>query len=57
MNQTIIKNKITVLEAEVALLKKTFVREPDFAVDEKNWKKIKPTAKKIRKQVYKEAYE
>lgn len=30
--------------------------QPDYSVDERVWKKIKPTLRKIRKQLFKERY-
>jgi len=56
MNQQIVRSKIINLEAEIALLKKAIVGVPDFDIDEKNWEKMKPAIKKIRKKVYKKMY-
>lgn len=56
MTNTALKEKILHLQAEVGLLMKVFEERPDFAVDEKNWEKVKPVAKKARKAVYREVY-
>jgi len=51
-----VKNKIMNIEAELNLLKRTFIKKPSFIVDEINWKKIKPVAKKIRRKLFAEIY-
>lgn len=56
MTSTALKEKILHLQAEVGLLMKVFEECPDFAVDEANWKKVKPAVKKARKAVYREVY-
>lgn len=30
--------------------------QPDFSIDEKNWRKVKATVKKVRAKLYKERY-
>lgn len=30
--------------------------QPDYSVDERNWKKFEPTLRKIRRQLFKEKY-
>ncbi|MDP6571600.1 MAG: hypothetical protein QF747_02075 [Patescibacteria group bacterium] len=49
MNTTTVKTKIRKIESELSLLKRTLLREPNFDIDEKNWKKIEPTVRQIRK--------
>lgn len=56
MTNTAFKNRVQELEAEVQLLKKAATEQPDLSVDEKNWQKIRGTAKKIRAKLYKERY-
>ena len=56
MNKVIAQEKIQVLEAEVKLLKTAIAGAPDFVVDDVNWAKVKPTAKKVRAKVYKARY-
>ncbi|MEK7062526.1 MAG: hypothetical protein AAB946_00660 [Patescibacteria group bacterium] len=56
MTTTAIKEKIMNLEAQLALIKRSVFKEPDFDVDERNWTKIRPIMKKIRAKVYKETY-
>jgi len=57
MNKTNLKEKILNLESKLELLKSSIMKEPDFEIDEKNWKKIRERVKRIRKQLYKEQYE
>lgn len=56
MNKPNFKEKIRNLEAEVRLLKRAFVIEPNFDVDEANWQKIKPMLKKARAKLFKQFY-
>jgi len=56
MDQTTVKEKIQSLEAEIKLLKTAVSGRPDFAIDEINWRKIKPAVKKARAEVSKEMY-
>lgn len=56
MNVTFAKNRILTIEAELDLLKKAYVKKPNFIVDDINWKKIKPAAKKIRRKLFAEVY-
>ena len=55
-NQTIIKEKILNIQVELELLKRTLIKEPNFGIDEKNWQKIKPELKKIRKELFRKIY-
>ena len=56
MSTATMQKKIRVLEAEVQVLKTAVAKQPDFTVDEKNWKKIKPFAKKVRSKLFKARY-
>lgn len=56
MNKLAIKEKINNLEAEIKLLKNAVSSQPDFAIDEKNWKKLKPAARQIRTKLFKSRY-
>ncbi|MFH1462360.1 MAG: hypothetical protein ABIG08_01505 [bacterium] len=56
MNQTAIKEKIFNIESELEFLKRSFLKEPDFDIDEKNWRKVKSEAKKSRKEVFQRLY-
>lgn len=56
MNQVMLKKKIMHLQAEINLLKVSMSKKIDYEIDEINWKKVEPTAKKIRKQLYKKIY-
>ena len=56
MSQTSVKDKILNLQAELDLMKQALVKEPDFGVDDKNWRKVESKAKKIRKSVYQKYY-
>jgi len=56
MDVTFAKNKILTIEAELDLLKRAYAKKPSFVIDETNWKKVKPTAKKIRRKLFAEIY-
>ena len=56
VTNTAFKNRVQKLEAEVQLLKKAATEQPDLSIDEKNWQKVKGTAKKVRAKLYKERY-
>jgi len=56
VNQTAVKEKILNIQTEIELLKKALLKEPDFSIDEKNWQKIRPELKKIRKKAFKKIY-
>jgi hypothetical protein len=56
MNKIAVKKKIKDLEAEISLLKTAISERPDFEIDEINWKKMRPTVKKIRKKLFKKFY-
>ncbi|OGY63436.1 MAG: hypothetical protein A3I89_04445 [Candidatus Harrisonbacteria bacterium RIFCSPLOWO2_02_FULL_41_11] len=56
MTKTAIKEKVLNMEAELEVIKKAIEVGPDFLVDEKIWKVIKPTLKKAGKKLYAEQY-
>ncbi len=56
MNQTTIKEKIFNIESELEFLKRSFLKEPNFDIDEEGWRKIKSEVKKIRKEIYQKLY-
>lgn len=56
MTQAALKEKIFDIEKKLEILKKAIKKEPDFEIDEKNWKKIKPIARKTRKKMYEKYY-
>lgn len=56
MTQETLKEKIFNIETKLELLKKAIKKEPDFDIDEKNWRKIEPIARKTRKKLYEKYY-
>ena len=56
MEKKKVKGKIQSLEAEIQILKSAISKRPDFAIDESNWRKIKPAVKKARAEIAKEMY-
>lgn len=56
MNRVALIKKISDIEAELEVLKIKLVKKPDFDIDEKNWKKVKPASRKIRKELYQKLY-
>lgn len=56
MTKTDLKEKIFNLETELEFLKQTLFKEPDFKIDEENWRNLRLAAKKIRKKLYREYY-
>lgn len=56
MTQAALKKKILSLEAELQLLKRVIVQEPDFAIDEVNWQKVRPEVWTTRKKLYQRRY-
>ncbi len=56
MDQATVKEKIQNLEAEIKILKTAVAKRPDFAIDDSNWRKIKPAVKKARTEIAKEIY-
>ena len=56
MTTATVKEKVFQLQAELEFIKKAFEKEPDFDVDENNWRKIKADSKKIRRKLYQGRY-
>ena len=56
MTNAAIQQRLTKLETEVKTLRAIMARRPDLSVDEKNWRMMRPTMKKIRAQMYQENY-
>ena len=56
MTKIAVQKKLRGLEAEIRMLKIAVRTQPNFSVDEMNWRKIKPELKKARKQVAKRTY-
>lgn len=56
MTNATLQKRLTKLEAEVKTLRALVVRKPDFSADEKVWRTMRPTLKKVRTQLYKERY-
>ena len=56
MTQVQLKEKILNLEAQLRYVKRALTREPDFSLDEENWRKVKPQIRKTRKSLYARLY-
>lgn len=56
MTNAAIQKRLARIEAEIKLIKQTTTKRPDLSIDDKNWKKMKGTVKKVRAQLYKERY-
>lgn len=56
MTKTAIKDKVLNVQAQLDIIMKALGDRPDFAVDEKNWKKLEVSAKDLRKAVYQKVY-
>ena len=54
-NATLVK-KVRDIEIELEGVKRVLKAEPDFALDEKSWKKVQPAVRKIRRALYREQY-
>lgn len=57
MNKTIVQEKILKLQRELDFIKQAFRGKSDFDIDEKIWKEINSTAKRIRKKLYQARYD
>ena len=51
-----IQRRLAKLEAEIKLMRRAGIKRPDLSIDQKSWKKMRSTVKKIRAQLYKERY-
>ena len=56
MTQATVIKKVLGLEAEIKTLKRKIEKEPDFDIDEANWRKVRQETKKIRTRVYQSRY-
>ena len=56
MTNAAIQQRLTKLETEVKTLRAIVTRRPDLSIDEKNWRMMRPTMKRVRTQIYKERY-
>lgn len=56
MNRIALRKKVSDIEAELEVLKVKLERKPDFGIDEKNWKKLRPAVRKTRKELYQKLY-
>jgi len=56
MTQATVIKKVLGLEAEIKTLKRKIEKEPDFDIDEVNWRKVRQETKKIRTRVYQSRY-
>lgn len=54
-NATLVK-KVREIEIELEGVKRVLKTEPDFAVDERVWKKVQPAVRKVRRKLYREQY-
>ena len=48
MTQATVIKKVLGLEAEIKTLKRKIEKEPDFDIDEVNWRKVRQETKKIK---------
>ena len=56
MTNAAIQKRLDRLQAEIKLIRRTTRKRLDLSIDEKNWKKMRGTVKKVRAQLYKERY-
>ncbi len=56
MTKIEVAEKILKMESQLELLKRFFIQKPDFSIDERNWEKIRATAKAVRGKIYKKTY-
>jgi len=56
MQNTTLKRKLNSLEAEVKVLRMALRHPVDFAIDEANWQRLKPTSKRVRRKLFKQRY-
>ena len=56
MTKSAIKEKVLNIEAELEVVKKAIDSGPDFSMDEKIWKTVKPAVKKAGKKLYAREY-
>lgn len=56
MTQLQLQKKVLNLEVELSVLRTALQTVPNSLIDESNWKKIKPTARTIRTNLYQQRY-
>lgn len=57
MNQRQLQEKVITLETELEIIKGQLQgKSPDFSIDERNWKKLKPLSKTVRGKLFRERY-
>ena len=56
MTNAAIQKRLAKLETEVKTLRALVVPRLDLSIDEKNWRTMRPTVRKVRAQIYKERY-
>lgn len=56
MTNATLAKKVRDIEIELEGVKRVLKVKPDFAVDEKTWKKIQPAVRKTRRALYREQY-
>ncbi|MEY4747364.1 MAG: hypothetical protein RLZZ416_413 [Candidatus Parcubacteria bacterium] len=56
MNKANVQERIGKIEAEIKLLKRSVIKRPDFSIDERNWKIIRPAMKRARAKTFKSRY-
>ena len=56
MEKIAIKQKLNTIEAEVRALRLAIRRPLDLTIDDANWKKLKPSSKRIRRTLFKKLY-
>ena len=56
MTKAALRERIVGLQAELELLKKAIIKEPDFEIDERNWRRIRSSIKRTRKKLYQRRY-
>jgi hypothetical protein len=56
MEKIAIKQKLNTLEAEVRAIRLAIRRPLDRTIDDANWKRLKPTSKRVRRRLFKKMY-
>lgn len=56
MDKVNLQTKVQQLEVELEGIKAVLAGEPDLAVDEKNWKRVEPAVRQVRKAIFKKRY-
>ena len=56
MNKTQATKQISRLEAQLKTLKQFLIGKPKAGVDEKNWRAVKPAAKRARQSLFRQRY-